>query len=96
MNQVSLPVQRKENVLPFIVNYIPYKRIGQHDETPPTDEERTIRFEFTIAVKDDESLIGQKEFIGSALTIGSLQIWAGQLEIEIVNRTDRNLTLVGA
>ena len=67
---------------------------GFQDETPPTEEERTITFEFTIAVKNDEAIIDQDFWIGAAMTLGDSQIWAGQLQITVANKTDRNLTIV--
>ena len=67
---------------------------GFQDETPPTEEERTITFEFTIAVKNVEAIIDEDFWIGAAMTLGDSQIWAGQLQITVVNKTDRNLTIV--
>ena len=49
----------------------------------PSDENRTIRFEFQVSVKDDEQYIGNQEWIGAAIEIGDTQIWAGQILLQL-------------
>ena len=108
LENVRQPRKFKDSLILRIVADKPYKCIeeaflivnsqiqftGFYDEMFPNDTQRTIRFEFQITVKDDQQYIGNEEWIGAAIEIGDTQIWAGQIKIQLINKTDQNLTLV--
>lgn len=76
--------------VPLIDNVVP----GMREADNPWENNR-ISIEFVMYVYDEDQYVGQDYWIGAAVELGTDKIWAGQMQISVINKTETT-TIVSA